>query len=464
MIAKLGRVLTKVFSKSAPDPFVIAIGLTLVAAVLALTLGHYEGVSSFSDKADAMIDSWRGTSEYPGGIWKFLRFGMQMSLILVTGHALAASKPVSKMIGVLASIPRSAPAAAALVGFIAVLFGLINWGLGLIVGALFAREVAKVCAQRGIKVHGALLAAAGYMGLLVWHGGFSGSAPLVMTNEVDASGVLPAQVLETMDVKHIPLSDTLLSPMNLFVAGGLLLIVPMVLWMLTPKADEEIVPMQVVENERVDEARDGTFPDWVERSPIVVWLLAGMLLWAFVRFSNTSGLMKLGPNEVNVFMPAIGLVMHGSVRSYVAAAEDGARGCAGIILQFPLYAGIMALLASSGLINDFSVWVGSLANETTAPLFTFFSAGTVNLFVPSGGGQWAIQGPIALQTGAQAGVDPAKMVMAVAYGDQLTNMLQPFWALPLLAITKVKAREIVGYTAVVMLVAGAWMMLGLLIF
>ncbi len=189
-----------------------------------------------------------------------------------------------------------------------------------------------------------------------------------------------------------------------------------------------------------------------------------MLLWAFTRFSTKQGFMSLGPNEVNTLMLALGLVMHGSVRSYLRAAENGARGCAGIILQFPLYAGIMGMLASSGLVSDFSQFMGSVANETTAPMFTMLSAAIVNVFVPSGGGQWGIQGPIALQTGAEVGVAPAKMIMAVAYGDQLTNMLQPFWALPLLAITKVKAREIVGYTAVVMMVVAAWMVLGLLLF
>jgi short-chain fatty acids transporter len=217
--------------------------------------------------------------------------------------------------------------------------------------------------------------------------------------------------------------------------------------------------------EIIDEhGKAASFPEWIERSPIAVWALAALLLIAFVRFSTSDGFIKLGPNEVNTLMLAIGLVMHGSVRSYLRAAEQGARGCAGIILQFPLYAGIMGVLASSGLINDFSVFMGSIANETTAPIFTLFSAAIVNVFVPSGGGQWGIQGPIALQTGAEVGVSPAKMIMAVAYGDQLTNMLQPFWALPLLAITKVRAREIIGYTAVVMLIALVWMIVGLLLF
>ena len=462
MIATLGRVLTKVFTKSAPDPFVIAVGLTLLSALLALTLGNYDGADTIPKRANAMIDAWRGSD----GLWKFLAFGMQMSLILVTGHALAASKPIKALIGKLANLPRSAASAAAIVGLVAALFGLVNWGLGLIVGALFAREVARVCASKNIRVHGPLLAAAGYMGLLVWHGGLSGSAPLKMTTETEARDVLPASVFESLETSAVPLSDTILSPMNLFVSGGLLIIIPVVLWLLTPKHDDEITPMPIDDapDHQIEVDESNGFPDWIERSPIVVWALVLMLLWAFGRFSSQQGLMKLGPNEVNIAMLALGLVMHGSVRSYLSAAEDGARGCCGIILQFPLYAGIMGLLASSGLINDFSTFMGDIATETTAPIFTLFSAAIVNVFVPSGGGQWGIQGPIALQTGAEAGVAPAKMIMAVAYGDQLTNLLQPFWALPLLAITKVKAREIVGYTAVVMLVAAVWMVLGLLVF
>ena len=123
----------------------------------------------------------------------------------------------------------------------------------------------------------------------------------------------------------------------------------------------------------------------------------------------------------------------------------------------------MGIMRDSGMVVEIANFFVSISNETTLPIFTFFSAGLVNIFVPSGGGQWAIQGPIALQSGFDAGVAPGRMIMAVAYGDQLTNMLQPFWALPLLAITGVKARDIVGYTALVMIGAGFWMALWLLV-
>jgi short-chain fatty acids transporter len=135
----------------------------------------------------------------------------------------------------------------------------------------------------------------------------------------------------------------------------------------------------------------------------------------------------------------------------------------GIILQFPLYAGIMGVLGASGLIARFSEFMASHATAKTLPVFTFLSAGVVNLFVPSGGGQWAIQGPIALEAGLALGIAPEKMVMSVAYGDQLTNMLQPFWALPLLAITGLRARDIVGYTALLMLAAAGWIALALVL-
>ena len=133
-------------------------------------------------------------------------------------------------------------------------------------------------------------------------------------------------------------------------------------------------------------------------------------------------------------------------------------------MQFPLYAGVMAMMAASGLLAMFADAANAASTPTTLPLLTMASAAIVNLFVPSGGGQWAVQGPIAMLAGAQDGIPLGKMVMSVAYGDQLTNMLQPFWALPLLAITGVKARDIVGYTAIVMIVAAIWITVALLVF
>jgi short-chain fatty acids transporter len=163
-------------------------------------------------------------------------------------------------------------------------------------------------------------------------------------------------------------------------------------------------------------------------------------------------------------MFAAGLILHGSPRAYMRAVEDGARDCGAIIIQFPIYAGIMALMKASGMVESLTAAFMKLGYATTLPMMSFFSATLVGLFVPSGGAQWGLQGPIALQASASANLDPGAMLMSVAYGDELANMLQPFWALPLLAITGAKARDIVGYTAIAMLLAGAWMAIGLLVF
>jgi len=472
MLSRLGLVISRAFERTAPDPFVIAILLSLLTTIIAIAWGRYpQEVTSLADRAIYLLDAWRFDENVAAadrlGIWKLLEFSMQMCLVLVTGHALAVTRPIARAIDMIARLPGSTAQAAAMVGFIACITGLVNWGLGLIVGALLAREVGKSLARRNIPAHYPIICAAGYMALLVWHGGLSGSAPLNMTKPSDAAKVLPAE-LAVQFPDGVPLSQTIFSPMNLFITCGMLIIIPCVLYLLAPRHTNEMQPCTL---DTATSARDidraatqATLPDRLDRSWIIVWLIALPLVIGFARFAATRGIGTTGLNEINAAMLALGLLLHGSARAYMHAAEEGARGCAGIIIQFPLYAGIMAIMQTSGLIAALADSFTAVGNENTIPFLSFISAAIVNMFVPSGGGQWAIQGPVALQAGMSAGIEPGKMIMSVAYGDQLTNMMQPFWALPLLAITRVKARDIVGYTAAVMCVAALWIALGLLLF
>lgn len=464
MISTLGSVIARVFRRTCPDPFVIAILLTLLTAVLVRLL--VDGIT-FGE----VVDGWGGSN----GLWKFLPFSMQMCLVLVTGHALASSRVVSRGIRGVAGLPGSAWSAVAMTATVAAIAAVINWGLGLIVGALLARDVARAMHAKGIRVHYPLLAAAGYVGLLVWHGGMSGSAPLKVVSEKDLAEVLSPELAAA--VGQMPLNMTVGSMMNVVITGGLIVLCPIVFAMLCPKNDDEIqtieefdVPESVDVLEDSNEAR--TIPDMLERSHFVTLILVGMIGFALVRILRTkSGISGIGLNEVNLIMLMSGLIAHGTPTRYVAAINDAARSCGGIILQFPLYAGIMGMMSvappgseSGGLAHQIADQMAQTSSETMLPIFTFVSAGLVNLFVPSGGGQWGIQGEIAMSAAQSAGVEYPKMVMAVAYGDQLTNMLQPFWALPLLGITGVKARDIVGYTAMVMIVAAVWIVIGLVIF
>lgn len=476
MIARLGLVISRVFQRTAPDPFILAILLTLLTAALALLLGFRNPEESWLSSRPAaaiqLLDAWRSDN----GLWKLLAFGMQMCLILVTGHAIASAPQVRPALDRLARLPRSSASAAALVALVACAAGLVNWGLGLIVGAFLARATGESLARRGIPHHYPLLVAAAYSTMMLWHGGLSGSAPLTVTSRAEAIKVLPAGVVDMAVGEGIPLTQTIFSPLNLFITLGLLVLVPVVAAALAPRRADEMAPFGLdadtgVERGRSDAALTETaggverrsLAERLEHSRVLAWTLAIALALGLVRFGQTTGLASVGLNEINGAMLAIGLVLHGSPIRYMRAIEEAASACAGIIIQFPLYAGIMVMMSRSGLVQLIAEGMTTVGSARTVPIFSFVSAGVINLFVPSGGGQWAIQGPIALDAGVAAGVPAGKMVMSVAYGDQLTNMLQPFWALPLLAVTGAKARDIVGYTAILMLVGAAWVALGLLL-
>jgi short-chain fatty acids transporter len=160
----------------------------------------------------------------------------------------------------------------------------------------------------------------------------------------------------------------------------------------------------------------------------------------------------INPNLINLCLLALALMLHSSINNFIKTLDEAIKGASGILIQFPLYFGILGIMQHSGLIQLFSDFFTQYSTDSTFNLLTFLSAAFINLFVPSGGGQWAVQGPIIIEAALEKGIPLGKSVMALAYGDQLTNMLQPFWALPLLGITKLKATQILPYALVFMLV------------
>ncbi|MFH1810329.1 MAG: TIGR00366 family protein [Pseudomonadota bacterium] len=452
MIPRLGTLFARWARLLIPDPMVIAVGLTALTAVLALLLTAAGPVD--------VLRAWAG----PRGVFNLLGFGMQMCLILVTGHALASSRPVAWALAWLAGCGHGARQVTALTALVAVTTGLLNWGLGLIVGALFAREVGRRAQERGLVVHYPLLAAAGYTGLLVWHGGLSGSAPLTVTRLPDVEKLLGSELAAR--VGEIALSRTLLSPMNLVVAVALIVLVPLLCAALVPAVEQCQSAADFIstrdEVPAVEEPMTG-FAARLDHSRGVTAILVVIVAAGAVLGVSSSGFMRLDLNMVILIFLALGLALHGTPRRYVGAVQGAIGGTAGIVLQFPLYAGIMGIMAGTGLVDVFAHGIVSVASARSFPVFNFFSAAVVNLFVPSGGGQWAVQGPISVQAALQLGVPVERAVMSLAYGDQLTNMLQPFWALPLLGITGVKAHHVIGYTAVLMLLTVPLFVLALLV-
>ncbi len=415
-----------------PDPMIFAILLTFLTYILGI-------IFTKSTWFQMILDWYKG-------FWVLLKFGMQMCVILVTGYALATTAPVQKFLRWLANVPKSTAGAAMLVALVAVIAGLINWGLGLIVGAIFALEVGRQGFLNNRKFHYPLLVAAGYAGLAVWHGGLSGSAPLLVATK--------GHFLEK-EIGIIPVSKTLGSPLNITVLIVMIILIPLVMYLITPKDESKIKTIapelcEVGKEEGTPKA-EWTFADKLENSVILSWLIGlGGLIYIFYYFGKHGFALNL--NIVNFTFLIVGIILHKRPIAYVRAISDGVRGCAGIILQFPFYAGIMGMMKFSGLVAVIAGWFVAISNATTYPVFTYISACIVNIFVPSGGGQWAVQGPVLVKASQALHFSIPKTIMAMAYGDQWTNLFQPFWALPLLGICGVRARDIMGYCITLMFI------------
>ena len=206
----------------------------------------------------------------------------------------------------------------------------------------------------------------------------------------------------------------------------------------------------------------------IDNSKIMAYVFGGIILvFAFYKafiLPNEISLAIITPNYINFVLLGLAIMMHSSFYNFLKGVDKAISGASGILIQFPLYFGIMGIMNHSGMVQIMSDFFVSISNSTTFPILTFISAGIVNVFVPSGGGQWAVQGPIIIDAATQLGVSMPKSVMALAYGDQITNMLQPFWALPLLGITGLKAKEILPYTLILLFVGAIIFISGLLIF
>lgn len=436
MIKGVTRASVNMVERYLPDPFVLVLILTLFVFVAGMLV---EGRSSVE-----MVTYWSD------GFWNLLNFSMQMVLILVTGFVVASSPIFRRLLRSLATVVRTPGQGIVVITVVSLAAAWVNWGFGLVIGALLARELA-LCLP---KLDYRMAIASAYSGFLVWHAGLSGSIPLLIATNghfaADKIGVVPT-------------SETLFSTMNLTLVVALFVLVPLVNWIITPTGDDTVtVDPTLLGN--VDDDDTGTVKDTLSarlENSYVLTLLSGLLGLFYVGyyiFGTDSG---LNLNIVNFTLLFLGLLLHGRPAYFLASVKKAVAGTSGIIIQFPFYAGIMGMMIGSGLAVSLSKWFVAIATEQTFPLLTFLSAGVLNLFVPSGGGQWAVQGPVMLEAGAALGIDPARTAMAVAWGDSWTNLIQPFWALPALAIAGLSAKDIMGYCLILLLVTGVVLSLGL---
>ncbi len=439
MFKKFTKACVNMVEKYLPDPFLFAAVLTIIVFVA--------GILFTGQSAMQMIGHWTD------GFWKLLKFSMQMAMVLVTGHVLAKAPIVEKLIKSIASVAKSPKSAVALVSFVSIVACWINWGFGLIIGTLIAKEVAK-------KVEGVdyrLLIASGYAGFLVWHAGFSGSVPL----KIASSSADLAKMTKGALSAPVPTSETIFAPMTLIPMLIILVGMPLLNAAMTPSKEDTIsIDPSLLEDKKAEPMAksDMTPADKLENSPVISMIIGAMGMVYVVNYFMTNG-FKLNLNIVNFTFLFLGIILHYNPKNFLNAVNTAIMGTAGILIQFPFYAGIMGMMTGGGegvvsLAAQMSNFFVNISTATTFPLFTFLSAGIVNIFVPSGGGQWAVQGPIMMPAGKALAVPAAKTAMAIAWGDAWTNLIQPFWALPALGIAGLKAKDIMGFCLVNLLVFG----------
>lgn len=472
LVQRFGEEVADRVERWMPSPFLFAIILTYVAALAAFLS---EGAG-----ATEIALSWYG------GFWDLLEFGMQMVLILVTAFVVAYHPRVKAVIDFLVRLPNNGKQAVVLVGVGSMVTGWISWGLGLIFGAILAREMGKYADQNGMALHYPLVAVAGYLGMsLTWGWGMSSSAGLLQATDGNIfmeQGVVDSVIPATEWVFHpYPLTLTVLS----------ILYASIMLYLLCPPVENRRGMRQYLSPDEVDEleeqrqketkesrdrgsnvAGDGgveqtaeelerdtapaeTTPDPADRinnSKILGGVLALTGVVLFGRSFVTEGLGALDLNVLNFGFLMVGLILYTSPIDYLEEFYDAVRSSAGIVLQFPFYAGIIGIMTGTGLVNTITEFLLSIATPATFPVIAWLTGAVMNVFVPSAGGEWTIIGGPMMTAGAELGIPHGQTIAAYSVGDAHTNLFNPFWAIPLLAITGLRARDMFGYAITMMII------------
>ncbi|MCL6453939.1 MAG: TIGR00366 family protein [Alicyclobacillus sp.] len=419
-----------------PDPYIFALVLTLVVVVLDFILVPHASLGG-------MVKAWYG------GVWgdsNIFTFALQMILILVTGYTLAQAPPVQRLLQRIASVPKNQVQAAITCFLAAGIASLLNWGLGLVVGVVVAKEIAKKLRK---DIHFGYIVAAGYMGYIVWTNGFSSSIALANTDPTSSLNIIYKQLGQTVQFSH-----SIFEPYSWIPVLVTLIVIPIALRLMAP-TKEHIPPMEALEGAEPPAKLTGrkTFAEALENA----WILNLLFAAAGFAFFVMSG-WALNIGSVVMLFTCLGLVLHWTPRRFIAAFYESAKTCGSLVLQYPLYGGVMALMAyqpnpstpalqtviSQGLVHG--------ANATTLPVLNYVGSLIISLFVPSGGGHWGVQGPVTIATAKAMGLTAnaylGKLSMSVAMGEQVTNMIQPFWALPVLALARLGVRDMMGFTVI----------------
>ena len=426
-----------------PDALVIVIVLSFVAYIFALLWGFKPEVGVGS-RAYQSVQAWGR------GFWVLLEFAMQMCLIMMTGYILACSPPVRRLLDGLSgwSNPEKPWQAIVTMSLFSMIMAWLNWGLSLIGSAMLALFIVR----RNPKVDYRLLIAAAYLGLgCTWHSGLTGSATLVAATPDNF--LIKGKLLDGI----IPVSNTIFHPFNLILTLLILIVVTILMALMHPRPEKTFI----VKPELMDQLKLYVAPpkptkwespsDWMNWWPgfnIIIFI--GGLVWLIWHFSTRG--VELTLNVVNLAMLILGILFHWRPWSFLKATEDAGKAVWGIVIQFPFYAGIFGLFRFTLLSEAFTKAFVAISTPQTFPLFIYWYGGLLNYLIPSGGGEFAVVAPYILPAAKQLGVGMGTTVITFAWSDMMTDMIQPFWAIAMLAVAKLNFRDIMGYLLMVFFV------------
>lgn len=421
------------FERLLPDAYVFALLLTFLGAVLAFWLAPHASVEN-------ILSGWYG------GVFGIFTFAFQMVMMLATGYALASTPVARRGLERIASIPKTPRAAIALTVLASLLASWLNWGLGLVTSALLAREIAK-----RIRIDFGWLVAAAYSGFVISTEGLSGSIALSQATHGSA-----LNMVEKATGQILPLSQTVFTRFNLIPVAALVVILPVILCFTGP-AEADVVAADT-ERLRAEDAppavkeKRGTLGVLLDQAwllTVLAFAFGAAALFLILRHDHYS----LDLNSVILILFLAGMLLHWRPAAYAAAMRQAGRFTGPLILQYPLYGGLMGIMTATGLAGVISAAFIRFSTERTLPLFTYLTSLVITLFIPSGGGHWAVQGPFAIPAAQALHASLAGTTMSVAMGESAANMLQPFWVLPILAIAGISMRRVMGFMVITFLVA-----------
>ena len=427
LLSKITSFFLFLFERITPDPYIFAVALTILTALLAWIFAP-------KGSPDLILTGWYN------GLFSILAFAFQMVLVLVTGYALSNSPPVRRLLDGLAGIATTPKRAVVVVVITVMVTSFVNWGCGLVVAGLLAREIAK-----RIRIDFGWLVAAAYSGWMIWASGLSSSIALAQATPGSA-----LNVVQKLTGQLLPLSETVFASFNLVPVLLLAVLVPLLYCRIQPAEAETVAADsgRLIAEDRVRAVKVNetmTLARRLERAWVLnlIVVLAGL---AALGFTWAKSGFNLDINSVIFLFFIAGLLLHWTPIAYVEAVNNAARVTGPLILQYPLYGGIMGIMTVTGLADVISKAFVAFSNVRTLPFWNFIASMIISLFIPSGGGHWAVQGPFAVPAAAQLHSSQAATAMAVAMGEQVTNMIQPFWALPVLAIAGISLRRVMGFT------------------